>query len=169
MKTKLLLVAATLVVATAISATKVGAQECSGGLNCPKSSRMKYQPLGVRAVKMGMSFGHPHPVYAHSRAGITATRTHRWNQSQSQMRSWHAGYSSPAYGQPMALVVPPTASFQSVYSWGVGNTQSIPIYHQYGRPYPGAATGAHPGMYQSTPSQPWNTQQFGVYYSRAPW
>ena len=171
MKTKALLLASIMMVGTAVLATDVSGQEdCSQGLFCPKRGKIRYhQVLPVRAARMAMSVGHPHPIYAHSRAGINATRTHRWNQEQAMQRPWHGGYYYPAYGQPLALVVPPTASFQSKYSWGVGNTRSLPIYHQFGRPYPGEASGATPGMYQKVPSQPWNTDQFGVYYSRAPW
>ena len=174
MKTKALLFASIMIVGTAVSTAELSGQEvvgeCSQGLFCPKHKNIRrHQPLPVRGARMLLSVGHPHPVYAHSRAGINATRTHRWNQAQAQQRSWHGGYYYPAYGQPLALVVPPTASYQSVYSWGVGNTKSVPIYHQYGRAYPGQATGAASGMYQKVPSQPWNTDQFGIYYSRAPW
>lgn len=175
MKTKAFLFASILVAGTAVCTADLSAQtagvDCSQGLFCPQrlTNIRRYQALPIRATRMMLSAGHPHPVYAHSRGGTNATRTHRWNQAQAQQRSWHGGYYYPAYGQPLALVVPPTASFQSVYSWGVGNTRSVPIYHQFGRAYPGDATGATPGMYQATPYQPWNTDQFGVYYSRAPW
>ena len=167
MKTKSFFFASIVIAGAAVFTADLAAQDCSDGMNCARFG--KYQPLPIRAAKMATSFGHPHPVYAHSRGGIDATRTHRWNQSQAQQYSWHHGYYHPQYGQPLALVVPPTASFQSSYSWGVGNTQSMPIYHQYGRGYPGEATGADSGMYRATPSQPWSTNQFGVYYSRAPW
>lgn len=170
MKMKHLLFASIMIAgALSLSANVSGQEVCSDGVNCSRVKILKYQPIGIRAAKMATSAGHPHPVYAHSRAGIDATRTHRWNQAQAQNYSWHQGYYHPAYGQPLALVVPPTASFQSVYSWGVGNTQSVPIYHQYGRDYPGAATGGTPGMYRTIPHTPYNTHQFGVYYSRAPW
>ena len=167
MKTKSFFFASIVIAGAAVFTADVAAQDCSDGINCGKYG--KFQAFPIRAKKMLSSVGHPHPVYAHSRGGITATRTHRWNQAQAQQHSWHQGYYHPQYGQPLALVVPPTASFQSSYSWGVGNTRSMPIYHQYGRPYPGTAVGAHPGMYQPTPSQPWSTDQSGVYYSRAPW
>lgn len=174
MKTRAFLVASIMIVGTAFSTARLSGQdvvgECKQGLHCPENKNIRqFEPITVRGKRMLLSVGHPHPVYAHSRAGITATRTHRWNQAQAQQRSWHGGYYYPAYGQPLSLVVPPTASFQSVYSWGVGNTQSVPIYHQYGRSYPGQATGAVQGMYQKVPARPWNTNQFGVYYSRAPW
>ena len=177
MKTKALLFASIVIMGAAVCTADLSGQEaaaeCQLDLFCPDPSDQRrdqnYEPLRIRAKRMFHSDGHPHPVYAHSRAGINATRTHRWNQVQAQQRSWHGGYYYPAYGQPLALVVPPTASFQTVYSWGVGNTRSVPIYHQFGRPYPGQTTGATPGMYQRVPTPQWNTQQFGVYYSRAPW
>lgn len=176
MKTNALFFASIVIMGAVVSTADVSGQEAAkeGQLDlfCPDPSEGKnqnYESFRIRAKRMLNSDGHPHPVYAHSRAGIDATRTHRWNQAQAQQRPWHGGYYHPAYGQPLALLVPPTASFQTVYSWGVGNTQSIPIYHQFGRPYPGRATGATPGMYRQVPSPQWNTQQFGVYYSRAPW
>lgn len=175
MKTKALMMASLLVLSSAALAPEASGQEvveaeCSQGLFCARPGIIRrHQVLPLRATRMALSVGHPHPIYAHSRGGINATRTHRWNQNQAQQYSWHHGYYHPTYGQPLALVVPPTASFQSVYSWGVGNTMSVPIYHQYGRGYPGEPAGATPGMYQPVPSQPWNTDQFGVNYARAPW
>ena len=79
----------------------------------------------------------PRPVYAYNRRGIEAQRTYQWNQRQMQSYPWHCQNSYWQYGRPTALVVPPTASFQTQYSWGVGNTRSVPIYHQFGRSYPG--------------------------------
>lgn len=111
---------------------------------------------------------HPHPVYAHSRRGQRATTTHQWNEQQAMMYPWHGHYYHYQYGAPLALVVPPTASFQTNYSWGVGNTTSTPIYHQFARPYPGAPTGVPHGLHR-TPHWPSNTNQFGVYYIRGPW
>jgi len=83
---------------------------------------------------------------------------------------WHGQYNYSQWGRPVALVVPPTAGRQSSWSWGVGNTTSTPIYHQYGRQYPGAA-GTLPGGggFQRTPQWPSHTDQFGVYYARSPW
>lgn len=111
---------------------------------------------------------HPSPVYAHSRRGAEATWTHQWNQQQAMMRPWHGNYYHYQYGAPLALIVPPTASFQSNYSWGVGRTTSSPIYHQFGRAYPGPASGEAHGLYPR-PYWPSNTNQFGVYYIRGPW
>ena len=165
------LITATVGMLLVSAATTAVGQEvgCKDGLNCPKQQFRRYEALPLRAGKMIRSVGHPHPVYAHSRAGVRATRTHRWNQQMSAQYPWHGAYAHPSIGQPLSLVVPPTASYQSVYSWGVGNTKSVPIYHQFDRAYPGPATGAEAGMYRSVPVVPWNTQQFGVYYNRAPW
>lgn len=111
---------------------------------------------------------HPHPIYAHSRGGANATWTHSWNEQQAMARPWHGGYYHYQYGAPLALVVPPTAAFQTNYSWGVGRTTSTPIYHQYARPYPGYPSGQAHGLHR-TPYWPSNTNQFGVYPIRGPW
>ncbi len=86
---------------------------------------------------------------------------------QAQVLPWHGGYYDPYWGEPYALVVPPTAEFQSNYGWGVGGTRVSPIYHQFGRPYPGYGVGY--GNFQPIPNWPSDTQQFGVYYIRGPW
>jgi len=111
---------------------------------------------------------HPHPFYAHGRRGADATWTHGWNQSMAAGLPWHGNYYYPQYGQPVALIVPPTAAFQTNYSWGVGNTTSTPIYHQFARPYPGPATGGS-GQFMAPPLWPSNTNQFGIYPVRGPW
>jgi hypothetical protein len=80
---------------------------------------------------------------------------------------WHGNYYHVMWGQPVALVVPPTAARQSHYSWGVANTRVTPIWHQFQRPYPGAYVGPY-GFY-GTPQWPSSTDQFGVYYVRGPW
>jgi hypothetical protein len=86
---------------------------------------------------------------------------------QAQYLPWHNGYYDPAWGEPHALVVPPTAEFQSNYGWGVGGTRVAPIYHQFGRPFPGYYGGG--GAFRPIPQYPSDTQQFGVYYIRGPW
>jgi hypothetical protein len=87
----------------------------------------------------------------------------------SQSRSWHSGWYDPTIGRPMALVVPPTAEFISEYSWGVPSSRTMPLYHQFRRPYPGvgAIPGASPLM--PTPPIPSDTVQFGVHAVRGPW
>ncbi|HEY2761278.1 MAG TPA: hypothetical protein VGI75_11055 [Pirellulales bacterium] len=86
---------------------------------------------------------------------------------QAQYLPWHNGYYDPAWGEPYALVVPPTAEFQANYGWGVCGTRVSPIYHQFGRPFPGFGVGG--GAFRPTPLNPSDTQQFGVYYVRGPW
>ena len=87
---------------------------------------------------------------------------------RAQTAPWHGNYYEPAWGTPVALVVPPTAEFQTNYHWGVGGYRVTPIYHQFQRGYPG------PGQSNGTrflPTPPWpsDTNQFGVYYVRGPW
>ncbi len=109
----------------------------------------------------------PNPVYAYSNPGLRAGRTHAWNQAQAQNYSWHGGYNSWRFGQPTAVVVPPTASYQSSYAWGVGQTRSTPIHHQFGR---GAgSSGGVGGGFQNTPYWPHSTNNFGYYPVRASW
>jgi hypothetical protein len=86
---------------------------------------------------------------------------------------WHGAYYDPAWGgAPTALVVPPTASLQTKWAWGVTNTDVVPIYSQFGRQYPGAYYGAYgyrPYGFIPTPPIPGSTDEFGVYYVRGPW
>jgi hypothetical protein len=81
---------------------------------------------------------------------------------------WHGGYYHVSYGVPVALVVPPTAEFQTHWGWGVGNTRVSVNWHQFRRNYPGPAY-YDAGTYQPTPYWPSDTDQFGVYYVRGPW
>jgi len=97
------------------------------------------------------------------RAELPQTYAYR----QGQRLPWHNGFYDVAWGEPVALVVPPTAEFQSNYGWGVGGTRVSPIYHQFGRPFPGYGGGG--GAFLPTPVQASDTQQFGVYYIRGPW
>jgi hypothetical protein len=94
---------------------------------------------------------------------------------RSQGKSWHSAWYDPAEGRPIALVVPPTAEFQTQYAWGVPSSRVAPIYHQFRRPYPGpgavggggGAGGA--GGFVPTPRWPSDTVQFGVNAVRGPW
>ena len=109
----------------------------------------------------------PNPIYAYSTPGLRAGHVHAWNQERADVYSWHGGYNSWRFGQPTALVVPPTASYQSSYAWGVGQTRSTPIHHQFGR---GAgSTGGVGAGSQNTPYFPYSTNQFGYYPVRASW
>ncbi len=111
----------------------------------------------------------PCPAYAYSPAGLDATRMDYWNRQMAQQTSWHGGYNYWRYGQPTALVVPPTAAFQTEYNWGVAQTRSLPIYAQFGRGADGVSGGAQSGMFQNTPYWPSSTRQFGIYPVRGPW
>lgn len=82
-----------------------------------------------------------------------------------QMQPWHGGYSNTQWGRPVALVVPPTARFETSWGWGVGHSEMRPLEHQFGRHDPGAGGGS----FRSTPYWPSHTQQFGTYYIRGPW
>jgi hypothetical protein len=90
---------------------------------------------------------------------------------RSQGKSWHSAWYDPAEGRPIALVVPPTAEFQTQYSWGVPSSRVAPIYHQFRRPYPGpgAVGGSGGGGFLPTPNIPSDTVQFGVSAVRGPW
>lgn len=94
---------------------------------------------------------------------VSADRGAQWHNTN---MSWHGPYANVQWGHPVALIVPPTAQFQTEYSWGVGRTTMTPIHHQFGRPVaiPGAAGGL-----QQTPLWPSSTRQFGYYPVRGPW
>lgn len=110
----------------------------------------------------------PNHLYAYSKHGVEASWTHAWNQQRMQCYPWHGGYSYWRFGTPTALVVPPTAAFQTTYRWGVGQTTSDPINHQFGRGGGRISDGGE-GMFRSTPYWPSSTNQFGVYPVRGPW
>lgn len=84
------------------------------------------------------------------------------------MYNWHANYAHSAYGQPVALVVPPTAQLKTNWSWGAPSAHFSRIDHQFGRDYPGAGGFGGSG-FNRTPRWPSDTHQFGAYYVRAPW
>lgn len=81
---------------------------------------------------------------------------------------WHMGYANAAWGAPIAVVVPPTAEFQTHWGWGVGNTRVDTIDHQFSRNWPGPAQGGRP-VFRGAPSWPSDTDQFGYNYVRGPW
>ncbi|GIW91270.1 MAG: hypothetical protein KatS3mg109_1702 [Pirellulaceae bacterium] len=92
----------------------------------------------------------------------------RWALRHASVAPWHGSYYHTAYGRPVPLVVPPTATTYSSLSWGVARTETRPIYHQFRRPYPGDVVSAE-GVFLPTPAWPSHTDQFGVYYVRGPW
>ncbi len=81
---------------------------------------------------------------------------------------WHGSYYNASWGMPVALVVPPTATHQAHYGWGVGNTRTTSIGHQFGRNWPGPGT-FNRRLFRPTPIWPSDTDQFGIYYIRGPW
>ena len=85
-----------------------------------------------------------------------------------QRSPWHGDYYHTNWGRPLALVVPPTAGRQSVWSWGAARTMIAPNRHQYSRVYPGYVDGGA-GQFYPTPRWPNHTDQYGVYYVRGPW
>ena len=87
----------------------------------------------------------------------------------SRYMPWHGAYADETYGEPIALVVPPTVGLQKQYGWGVCGSRVIPIYHQFARPYPGPEAGYVGSGFLPTPEFPSDTTQFGVYYIRGPW
>jgi hypothetical protein len=89
-----------------------------------------------------------------------------WARTQANQRPWHGGYYWMRTGQPTALVVPPTVTMQSNYSWGVSQNTMTPVYHQFGGNPPNGAGG---GVFRATPYWPTHTDQFGVYPVRGPW
>jgi hypothetical protein len=86
---------------------------------------------------------------------------------RAQWTNWNRNYANTDYGQPVALVVPPTATMQTNWGWGVASSRVSRIDHQFQRNYPG--DGQFGGPFRSTPLWPSDTTQFGVYYVRAPW
>jgi len=86
---------------------------------------------------------------------------------RAQCYNWNRNYAYTDYGQPTALVVPPTAQLQTNWGWGVASSRISRIDHQFQRNYPGY--GPFGGPYRPTPVWPSDTSQFGVYYVRAPW
>ena len=96
-------------------------------------------------------------------------RHDRWALRFARTQAWHGGYYHTAWGQPIALVVPPTAQMQTRMGWGVSQNTMTPIYHQFRRPYPGDFEGGGENLFSPTPQWPSHTDQFGVYYIRGPW
>ncbi|MEM9943723.1 MAG: hypothetical protein AAF939_19325 [Planctomycetota bacterium] len=131
--------------------------EYSGRIGIPKTIKMA----------AGNKFS-PQRIYTYSNNGLAAQHTHQWNQEQAAGLSWHDNYSYWRFGTPTALVVPPTASYETEYAWGVGQTRSTPIHSQFGRMGAGMIGGGAGGA-QQAPYWPSSTRQYGIYPVRAPW
>ncbi len=86
---------------------------------------------------------------------------------RSRYYNWNRNYAYTDYGQPTALVVPPTAQLQTNWGWGVASSRISRIDHQFARNYPG--NGQFGGPFRPTPLWPSDTTEFGVYPVRAPW
>ena len=86
---------------------------------------------------------------------------------RAQYYNWNRNYAYTDYGQPTALVVPPTAQLQTNWGWGVASSRISRIDHQFQRNYPG--NGQFGGPFRPTPVWPSDTTQFGVYPVRGPW
>jgi hypothetical protein len=89
--------------------------------------------------------------------------------------TWHGAYAHSAYGGPVALVVPHRARKHTNYMWGNPSTNTTHIRSRFGAgngggdcgSYGGGGGGYAGGIYP-TPAWPSHTDQFGVYYVRAP-
>ena len=81
---------------------------------------------------------------------------------------WNTSFYDPAWGMPEAVVVPPTARWQSNYAWGVGGSRLNRVGAQYQAEVPGPASAYNQRDYLPAPPQPSDTQQFGVNYVRGP-
>lgn len=92
----------------------------------------------------------------------------QWPLRRAMNYNWHNNYAHYQYGQPVAVVVPPTAQLQTNWGWGVGSSRLSRLDHQFGRDYPGPGPFGG-GPYRNTPAWPQDTNQFGVYHVRAPW
>ena len=104
--------------------------------------------------------GHPGSVHA--------KRADRIGRYYAAQRPWHGPYAYTPWGMPVAMVVPPTSKMHTSWSWGVAQSEMIPIYHQFHRDYPGPGFGGPLDIYP-TPYWPSHTDQFGVYPVRGPW
>jgi hypothetical protein len=118
--------------------------------------------FGVLALAATSSAIEPHH-------GYHAYRADRLARYYSSQRPWHGPYAYTPYGTAVALVVPPTSKMHTSWSWGVAQSEMIPIYHQFHRDYPGPALGYGGGGFLPTPYWPSHTDQFGVYPVRGPW
>ena len=96
-----------------------------------------------------------------------AAKPYMWPVWRARGYNWNHNYAHTSYGQPVAMVVPPTANMQTNWGWGVSSSRIERIDHQFGRNYWGP--GPYGGYYRTTPLWPSDTTQFGVYNVRGPW
>src|SRR3954469_24657251 len=101
---------------------------------------------------------------------IGATKHDAIARYYAAQRPWHGPYAYTPYGMPTALVVPPNSKFHTSLAWGVGQSEMVPIYHQFHRDYPGTMLGgANASGIYATPFWPSHTDQLGVFPVRGPW
>ena len=142
--------------------------DCIGAVG-PHGQR--YMPARAVGYALGDHFS-PQPFYAYNSHGLDATRTDYWNRNTAAPQySWHGNYNYWRWGQPTALVVPPTVAFQTEYNWGVAQTRSIPVYHQFtgGMGSGAGSVSGAAGAFRNTPYWPNSTSQSGIYPVRGPW
>ena len=122
---------------------------------------MKFRSLAIAILAVG-ALASASRVYALDET--LHGKSARWRAS---MRPWHGRYYNVQYGQPLALVVPPTAELQTDYGWGVPASRMTRIDHQFQRPWPNGYWT--PYGFLAAPQWPNDTRQFGTYYIRGPW
>jgi len=81
---------------------------------------------------------------------------------------WQDGYYDVAWGMPLAVLVPPTARWQTDYSWGPGGTRVTHINSRFRPMSSGPESSYQMGGYLPAPPQPSDTRQMGDYYVRGP-
>lgn len=126
--------------------------------------------VGLAALFTAATAEAVHPHYYCNECPSQRGMTHadRYAAHMASRTAWNGMYYHPEWNRPVALVVPQTANNYTSWGWGVGGTRVTPLYHQFGRAYPGdGAMGSGP-LYPR-PQWPSDTDQFGVYYIRAPW
>jgi hypothetical protein len=104
----------------------------------------------------------------HGQCGVTPGRSNCLAAQHAATEPWHGDYYHVMWGEPVALVSPPTMALQTHWNWGVAQTAITPVWHQYARAYPGPFVPGGKG-FRPTPRWPSSTDQFGVYYVRGPW
>jgi len=124
-----------------------------------RSFLLTFAVLALVAMTLGQS------ALAGGRARMAATQA---ADQRAETYPWHGDYYEAGWGVPVALVVPPTASRQTNYHWGVSGYYITPIDHQFSREFPGPLLGGN-ARFLPTPPWPSDTNQFGVYYVRGPW
>lgn len=120
-----------------------------------------------RLLLLALALGLAMLVWADLAAARDQTPIGAIARRRAAMTPWHGNYYHAAWGQPVALVVPPNAGMHTDWQWGVSGTRISTIRHQFAPGYPGPSVPAR--GFLPTPVWPSDTSQFGVYYIRAPW